>query len=272
MTSAVTLCKVKAGRIQRQDKFIAKGIFGESQMRLSEVNQIDVNIISLTDGASIYTESIDFNSSLVTNGVFKYSYKIPKDEPGAVTSLKMDFTNKNYVIKAKNIDLTGLASPLELSFTLGSYILGGDANEAIINGSRKIIPTRLMRTYKDTLIVIKTKVANSDIDLSDSFAIKGDIAAEDINDSNLVDEPVTIAWDADNFTIPAGSFEVVTGNKYKCSKIEVAEGGLVTAIIDLDKCKFKAVVKNATLTETSGDVDFGISFASFDETDQITLP
>ncbi len=272
-TITIEKCKVKAGKTQGEDMFIASGTLDDSSLDLNDVTEIDVNIISQTDSASIYSETIDFNETNdVVNGKFKYTYKIPKGEAGAITNLKIDFTNNTFVLKTKKIDLTGLASPIELDLTFDSEELYGEVNDTIINGSRKLIPTRLMRTYQDTLIVTKVKVRDSDNALSDVLCIKGDIAVEDINDSNLADEEVIITWGSDTFTIPDANFVVVKNNKYKCSKIATAEGGLVTALIDLDKCIFKVLVKNATLTETSGDVDFGISFASYDETDEATIP
>ena len=159
----------------------------------------------------------------------------------------------------------------KLDVNVGGYLLTGAADEDIINGSRKTIPTRLMRTYIDTLIVTKVKVKDSPVDGLDSMAVKGEIAVEDINDSNLADVEVIIGFGSDSFTIPAGSFVLIKDNKYKCSKIDVTDG-LVTALMDFDKCKFKVLVKNATLTTTTGTADFRVAFAAFDETDEATIP
>ena len=73
-----------------------------------------------------------------------------------------------------------MACPLRLEITMGNYTLSGDANEAIVNG-KKSIPTRLMRTYQDTLIVTKASVKNSTTPSSDSLSVKGDIAVADMN-------------------------------------------------------------------------------------------
>ena len=278
-TLAITKCKVAAGKVQGADSFDASGTFPSASIDLDDVTQIDVNIISLTDDTSIYYETLDIDASTnVSNGVLKYSYKIPKGGPGAITSLKIDTNKRTLAIKTKNIDLTGLACPLQIDLTLGYYILSGEVNETILNG-KKTIPTRLMRTYQDTLIVTKAKATDKSTPLADSFTVKGDIAVED-TDVNLVNEDVVITWsdaneiDVQTFTIPAGSFIAdKTGYVFKCSKITPDEGqGQVAAKIDLYKSLFTLTMKGVDLDTTTGDIKFGLSFADFNETGDYTLP
>ena len=269
----VAKCKVTAGKTQGQDAFDASGTLASSPLGLSSVTQIDVNIVSLTDELIVYQESVDFDYSQVVNGKYKYSYKIPKGGEGAITSLAFDFNKKTFALKAKNIDLTGLACPLRLDITLNKYFLSGEVNEAIVNG-KKSIPTRLMRTYKDMLIVSKAKAKNSTKPVSDSLSVKGEIAvAGDIADSNLAVQDVNIVWGGQTFTIPAGSLVAAkSGNSYKCSKTTISgEFGLATAKFDLDKCTFTISMKGADLDVASGDVTFGIDFTDFNETADITL-
>ena len=116
----------------------ASGTIASSPLALFSVTQIDVNIVSLADGNEvlIYPETINFNSTQVKNGKYKYTHKIPKGGEGAITSLTMDFNKKTFAIKAKNVDLTGLACPLRLEITMGNYTLSGDVNETIVNGTK----------------------------------------------------------------------------------------------------------------------------------------
>jgi len=196
----------------------------------------------------------------------------------------------------KNVDLTGLACPFELKFTMGIYELKGNAYETVVNGAKKLIPTRLMRLYDDTLVVTKAKPKHTTTPASDSLSVKGDIAVADMNldanEPNLCAEDVVITWGDANatnvqiFTIPAGSFTASKkGHTYKCSKIDVdptdeadVNDGIVTAKIDLDKCTFTVTVKevNDIYADALGDAVFGISFetpeGTFDEEDDYTLP
>jgi endoglucanase len=277
----ITKCKVTAGKTQGGDDFDASGTMASSPLGLSMVTQIDVNIVSLADGSSIYGTPGDENSipfTVSSKNKFKYTHK----QPG-ITSLTMDFNKKTFVISAKNIDLTGLACPLQLNIAIGNYTLSGDVDETIVNG-QKTIPTRLMRTYKDTLIVTKAKVKNSTSALSDSLSVSGEIAVKDINDANmdepnLVKQDVNIVWGNQTFTIPAGRFEAARkGHSYKCSKINVnpsaspdVNDGIVTATIDLDKCTFAVSIAKANINAVSGDVVFGLRFTDFNETDNLSF-
>jgi endoglucanase len=281
----ITNCKVTAGKTQGQDVFEASGTMASSPVGLYLATQIDINIVSLADGSEvlIYPETIEFNSTQVKKGKYKYTYKIPGGGEGAITSLTMDFNKKTFAIKTKNIDLTGLVCPLQLNIRIGNYALSGDVDETIVNG-QKTIPTRLMRMYKDTLIVTKAKVKNGTSVLSDSLSVSGEIAVKDINDANmdepnLVKQDVNIVWGNQTFTIPAGRFEAARkGHSYKCSKINVdpsaspdVNDGIVTATIDLDKCTFAVSIAKANINAVSGDVVFGLRFADFNETDGVNL-
>ncbi|MBN2020512.1 MAG: carboxypeptidase regulatory-like domain-containing protein [Sedimentisphaerales bacterium] len=267
----ITKCKVKAGKTQGQDSLDASGTFAESPPDFIGITSIDVNIISLTDGNEIYTESIAFDESNVVNGRFKYTYKLVRGAPGAITALTIDFTNKTFTIKSKNIDLTGLACNLQLNVTIGDYMLSGVADETIVNGANKQIPIRLMRTYEDTL---RIKSAKAKAGATDSFTVKGEIAVETVDSTDLADEVMTLTWGDQTFTIPAASFVQTSAARksYKCSKIALSEGGIANGKFDLDKCTFNITVKNAALDVTTGAVEFGISFDTFNETAGLNLP
>jgi hypothetical protein len=278
----ISKCRVKAGKVvggvQGNDAIDISGT-ANYPSDLNDIDEIDVTITSLADDAVIYEETIDFNASVANEtGKFKHSYKIPSGSEGAITSMKLDFVKGTFAIKAKNIDLTGLASPLQLDLAMGATTLTGEADEDVINNSRKTIPTRLMRTYQDTLIVTKAKVRASDVAASDSLSVKGDIAVIDVEDANLVNAGLVIYWADDSeittqtITVPAEYFvPAKSGNVYKCSKAPADEGGLVSGKFDLDKCMFNLSVKGTDLGVTTGDVKFGLTISAFDEVDDVNL-
>ncbi|MGA2071725.1 MAG: hypothetical protein ABSG97_10285, partial [Sedimentisphaerales bacterium] len=261
-----------------KDCFTASGT-GIFPTNREDINYIDVSIVS-GDGNVIYSETIDFNDHndvVLKHGKYNYSHRITRAEPnGAITSLKIGFSKnpQTFALTAKNINLTGLACPVKLNFGMGDNLLWGEANEVVVNG-RKLIPTRLMRMYDDTLIVEKAKVKNSTKSLGDSLSVSGDIAVADfndvnVNDPNLVIDDVNIIWGDQTYNIPAGSFKAAKrGHSFKCSKIVADDSkgseGLVGAALNLDKCTFTITVKNTDLNDVndvSGIVPFGINFAT----------
>jgi hypothetical protein len=277
-----------------KDSFTASGTI-IPPADLNDIDTVVVEITSITDSYVVHTETLtDFNSAVV-NSKHKYTHsaKLIKGREGAIASLTLDFAKGKFAITAKNIDLTGLTCPLELKITLGSNELKGRATEAVVNGT-KTIPTRLMRAYKDTLIVTpgKTKVKSSAKASSDSLSVSGEIAVEDINttDPNLYALPVVITWidsnDINNvqtFTIPANSFKIPkTGHSYKLNSnitptvAPVAEpNAKISGTIDLDKCTFALSITKADINAVSGLTQFGISFdtphGEFDEAADVNL-
>jgi hypothetical protein len=270
----VTRCKVTSGERRWQDAFSISGNIAFSQvLDFNNVYEIDVNVISLTDGASVYRETVYSN---VTKGRFKYTYKIPSIAGGAITSLVVDSGKKIFSIKAKKVGLKGLTCPLRLELTLvgpvtGEYILSGDAYESIVNGCNTI-PVSLMRQYRNTLIVKHTKYRHSSL-FGDSLLVKGEIAVENISYSNLVAQDVEIIWGEQFYVIPSGSLIAAkTGHSYKCSKISSTwYDGLITAMINLDKCKFTLKITRAAIDANSGIVPFGIDFTGFNETVYVNI-
>ncbi len=261
------------------DSFDASATFTVPPSDFAGVNKMGVEIISLTDGKTIYSENCDLSWDLQNNR-FIWSYKIPKGGAGRITLLIIDFRNKTVVIQASKINLTGLGCPLRLKITLGDFVFSGDADETIVNG-KDPIPLSLMGAYKNTLAVSKISVRNSTKPLKDSFSAKGSITVGDINGSNLANSALVITWADGNgasvqtFTIPAHSFKAPKKkHSYKCTNIRATEagGGKVSANINMDKCTFTLSVKNTTLSPTSGDVRFGLAFATFDETADYRVP
>ncbi|MGA2071727.1 MAG: glycoside hydrolase family 5 protein [Sedimentisphaerales bacterium] len=274
----ITKCKVTAGKTQGQDSddisnikdaFDASGTFASSPVILSSVTQIDVNIVS-ADGNIIYSESVDYNTSLIANGKYGFTHKLTKGQAGYINSLKIDFNKKTFAVKAQNINLTGLACSLRLDLAFGNYIMSGEANEAVVNGKKTLIPTRLMRLYKDTLVVNKAKAKhNSGKVFSDTLSVTGDIAVID-TDVNLCNYDVNFVWGNQLFNVAPGKFKASkTGHLYKCTKdANDANGdpGVVTAQVDIDKATFTLSVNKANgLDASSASIPFGISFADFNE-------
>ena len=295
----VTKCTITAGKTQAwndtdygnmADGFTASGTV-VLPADVNDINTVVVAITSTTDDYLVYPETLSDFDATVVNSKHKYTHagKLIKGQKGKITSLTLDFRKGTFAIAAKNIDLTGLASPIEFKFTLGSNELKGRATETVINGS-KTIPTRLMRMYKDTLIVTpgKTKVKSSATASSDSLSVTGEIAVEDINTTqpNLHNIPVVITWgdkndanDVQTFTIPINSFKIpTTGHLFKCSNIEpnvtpVAEpNAKVSGTIDLDKGIFALSITKADINNLSGEAKFGIAFGDFNEVADVTLP
>jgi hypothetical protein len=275
----ISKCSVTAGKTQARDvndyndmkdTFAASGTI-IPPTDINGINTVTATITSVTEDYVVYTEDLnDFNSTVV-NSKHKYTHtgKLIKGKMGKITSLTLDFRKGTFAITGKNLNLTGLACPLELKFAMGSYELKGHAGETIVNGTKTLIPTRLMRLYKDTLVVNKAKAKHNIKGFSDTLSVTGDIAVIDTN-VNLCNYDVNFVWGNQLFNVAPGKFKASkTGHLYKCAKdVNDANGApeVVTAQVDIDKATFTLSVSKANaINSTSNPIRFGISFADFNE-------
>jgi hypothetical protein len=285
----ITKCQVKAGKTQGadagdidniKDSFKLAGT-ADFPIDANQITQLDINIISVADDNEIiYNQSItDINAYLNAAGnKFSYTHKITKGTAGEIYRLKLDFVNSKFLIYAKKVDLTGLSGNVKLELVMPEIgaVIYGEANETIVNG-RKRIPTRLMRMYNDTLIVTKAKATHRTTASSDSLSVKGEIAVEDINNTdmnepNLVARDVNFIWGDQTFTLREDDFVAYkTGHRYKAKKLQSdANDGVITAKFDLDKCKFTLSVKevnNIYALPDHPDVNFSINYGIGDDND-----
>ena len=262
-------CTVNAGKIQGFDSISCSGAFGVNAAMLDAADNITVQIYSGIDDYTVYNQTITMESlSHSRNNIYSYKHKVRSGQPGAITSLKFDAGKNTFSMQTKNTNLTGLGCPLYLLIDLGTYAAMGVADENAVNG-KNLIPTRLMRTYKDTLVVNKAKARhNSKKPYSDTLSVTGDIAVID-TDVNLCNEDVNFIWGEQVFRVPHGEFTAPKGHLYKCSKVVAdanGDPGLVTAQVDIDKATFTVSVSGASAIDAaSASIPFGISFADFNE-------
>ncbi len=169
------------------------------------------------------------------------------------------------MVNAKDVDLTGLNSPVPVEMVIGDFYLQGEAEI----GAEERVP--FMNAYADTLQVTKAKVKAGQKANSDTLTVEGRLAVEDTS-VDLSGEEVVIGWAGQTFTLPMGSFGGKGAGKYVCKKAEATEGGAVSAVIDWGYSTFKIVVKGAAIGVQSGAAEYSLAFGSFGETAGITLP
>ncbi len=175
------------------------------------------------------------------------------------------FADNSVVIKADQIDLTGLTNPIPIEIQSDNILVWGEAE---ISESEQVA---FMNAYADTLQVTKAKVKAGQKANSDTLTVEGKLAAADTS-VDLSGEEVVIGWAGQTFTLPAGSFGGKGAGKYVCKKAAATEGGVVSAVIDWNQSAFKMVVTDAAIRVQSGAAEFGLAFGSFEETAGIMLP
>ena len=273
-------CAVKAGKSKKdealrgevgfipRDSIRVSGIIDVNAAEMDSADEIYVDIWSDSDDYLVYSDSVTFYPDNIKGDKYSYRHMVKRGEPGTITSFKLNLDKGKFSLKAKNIDLTGLGSPLSVEIEMGDYYGAGEADEEIVNGPRKSIPIRLMSGYADTLTVDKCAVGPNTTNTT-SLLVKGGIALEDEPDT-IGDVVVTLG--SQTFTIPGDKFYEARNGAEVCKKAEVLEGGICSAKFDPVKCSFIITIKNTTIESKSGKVDFSISaYGSFKETVEVDL-
>ncbi|MFC1783499.1 LamG-like jellyroll fold domain-containing protein, partial [Planctomycetota bacterium] len=199
---------VKAGKIVGQDTIKLSGNFYPPLDKIVSAENIKIKIGSFDLYHTVYTESLDFDPHDIKKGRYAYKHKIPKGVPGAITSFNFNLNKNTFALEARKINLSGLQSPLFLDIEFGDhdYVVLAELDEETINGPRRLIPMRLMRSFADSLRVDKAIVRiNKGID-NDSLTVRGALAAKDPS-VNLEQKIVTIKWADQTFLIPAHEFK-----------------------------------------------------------------
>ena len=110
-----------------------------------------------------------------------------------------------------------------------------------------------MNGYADALRVDKIKAKEGKKASTDSLSVKGAFALKDDPGDITV---MTLNLDGQTFTLPGDKF-TYKGSAAMCKKVDTGSG-LISAKFDKVKCSFSIKMKKASLTSTSGKVDFGI--------------
>ena len=87
------------------------------------------------------------------------------------------------------------------------------------------------------------------------------------NAPDLTMEDLVVGWGPRTFSIPADSFHKTskTKPKYKCKKIEPAQGGVIDAYFDFKKGKFWIKIRKTKFDTSTDTAAFNIAMSGFSE-------
>jgi hypothetical protein len=260
----VTKCTVTAGSKDNSDAISFSGLMDANEADFHDANEIQVSVNS-NDMVNPLIQTFPINDKAFKNGKYNYA----RTENASKRLFKYDTKNGKFTFMIKNVDLSGLGCPLTIEIEIGDYTDAAEVNEAIVNGSKKPIPIKLMMGVKDSLRVDKCKVRSGKNPFSDSLSVKGAITLKNTS-CNLTGEAVTLTFGSQTITIPANSFtKKGDANKCLCKNVNIYQSGTVIAVVnatfDFDKCSFIITVKKAMIESISGTVNCEINFCEFDE-------
>jgi hypothetical protein len=253
----------KDGKKAGGDRISFVGAIDVTAAEIASADRIYIKIWSLTDDYLVYSGYINFNPSDVKKN--KYIYK---DKSGSITSFQLNLKKQNLKFTVRNVDLTGLSTPLFIDIEIGDYIGLIEIDKEMF---KKALPLNFMMGHADTLRVDKLRLKPGRQGKGDALQVRGAITLANPPSMHLNDQEVILTWGSQTFIIPAGSFLTLKTGQWQCKKIPVNDGGIISANFNLNKCFFCIKLSGANINPKSGTVDFGIAFDGFDETVEATV-
>ncbi len=270
----ITKAIVKAGkdRSHPSDSIIITGKLPTCPAEFDTTQDVTLRVSSqggvLSDISSTFALTGNpFVKLSASKGLFRKLRYIKKSSNGIVIAT-IDLNKKTFALAAKKINLTGLKDSLTVDISFGDYQATGTADQTIING-KKGIPLILLQGQTDALSIQKAKVNKK----GNALNITGAIALQNPN-VDLTTIPVTLSWDQQDFTLPAGSFTNKKNNKkYITKSIKLKnDGPIIKAMIDIGKGTYKINIKESSNLTNTGSPVWRIRFDSFDQSATIPLP
>jgi len=261
---------VTASSKVNSDKISLSGLMSATYSNITGGATVIKATIGSDDIVTPFVVTFPINGRTFNYRTGRYSYS---GTDGSVKkSFMYDLKTRKFSFTANNIDLSGLGCPVTVEIEVASYTGIAEVNEAIINGPRVPIPMLLMMGVKDVLRVDKCQIKQSNDPNKDLLSVKGAFAVDDL-DVNTVSEDLVITLGAQHFTIPKDKLKAGNG-KFTFSNAKVTEvgGGTATGEFNFNLCSFTLTIKNTNIPAISGTVDFGVTFAGYNQVEQVKLP
>ncbi len=259
----VAKCTVAAGVSAGYDSISASGL-----MHAKSCNFVGAGIIRVTidsDGIKPHAFRFTVNAATWKNGKFKSSIT---GRNGITESLfTFDSRSLKFTFAAKNADLSGLYSPLNIRVDIGNYGSQAQLDETIINGASNPIPINLAMGVKNSLRVDSVQVKQDNP--YNQLIINGGFSVENPN-VDMSNSDFFITLGPRTFMIPAYNFKLSQG-AYSCSNVKLFDGGDIFAVFDFNKGAFTLTLTHPSVQNYAGLVNFAINFADFSEAADIVV-
>ena len=219
-----------------------------------------------------FEEAIEGSDFKQSNNDMVFTFKGVSNGGGKLF-MQINFKKSSFELRADKVNLTGLEEPVYVEMVVGNFFIAGQASIR----KDKPLPMAFRQGMSNSLRVDHFRHVSDDksgFSQSRLLKLKGAIATEVIP-NGLEGEEITVIWENDTFTIPAGDPNTPAlvrkgqGQKYVYrSKTE----SIRRAVIDLDRHEFEFTIRSSGLAEPTGTgQDFSVQFDvtnddPFDET------
>ena len=275
-------CTVRAGRVRGKDSFMISGGLDWSLANLNDSSNVNITILNreglIIDSATfpIFTGASGNEKYTYRNG--NYTYSGSKNNSKLSFKFSEDKGTFHYVIR--NASLAGLNQPFDVEIETDQLLAMGKADELVINGPKKTMPIQFLNGYQNYLAInsYKMKIGHKN-QYDDTLILSGYIATENFVDLTIM--PIEFVWENYTVSLPANNFVQKTGKQiFKYSKGRGQNSEISMALFDLEKSKFKLLIKGAdfngnsdflTSVGNNNTISTTLRFIDFDETINATI-
>lgn len=288
--------KDRTGKIG--DSFEVKGMLNSANFEIySDIHELDNEInfsITHNDGENIYgfNSSSDYwdrsgvefskDKSVITYKKPVYISQKKYDWAAWITYIQIDLNKSTFVIRGENMDLSGLVAPMTITLKCGQFCesavvaqteqqyIDGDVEVPMICNVINIkddLPIEICESVYDALRVSRHKLKLGRKPGTDSLMVEGEFTMADTT-IDMAEEDITMNFGSYSLTLEAENLRRLSGKRklfrYKTPK--GSENAIAAATFDLDKHRYKIVIKKADIGGQAAPVTFSLSFADFDQT------
>jgi hypothetical protein len=248
VAEAITKFTVKAGRTEGADSAQFAGLLNATTSDLETAGEIVVGLESADMDELEFVFPIDADT--YKSDRFNCTIKGETSQ----RAFKFDPKNGKMMFSAKNVDLTGLACPIEVTVTIGDHITEIYIDEDIVNGTRQPCPPQFLMGIRDWMMVDQAQVRLGKKPGTDTLSVKGFFTIGGQYDKA---NPLMTSLGQQTFTVSGDQF-ACKGTSESCNKGVCEQGPQIKAKFDFAKCSFQIQVKNAVIQDC-GEVDFGLN-------------
>jgi len=261
----ITKCTVKDG--DTGGSIYISGLMAATDEDFASTDALEVHFCGILSDYFLPNRVSYFPITLDTyrNNTFKLTTRDSKSH------LMYNLKTHKFNFSSKDIDLSGLCSPIAMTIIIGTFASDAQVDEKIINGPKRPIPMSLMMGVANSLRVDKSKfTCDKKTGNIIRVAISGGFSVGRVDLADLVAYPLYATVGSQTFTMPAGVFKN-SKSKFTCSKVLLPDGEIAAATFDFNKCVFKLTIKNTEITD-SGDAKLNVAFKGFSENADVFLP
>lgn len=191
----------------------------------------------------------------------KYTYK---GSSGHITALTLDLAHATFSITARNVNLEGLTNPIHIEVVIGGYLGATDYEHPALS-------LLFLKGIDDALDISHLSVGFNRDYTAATIRVTAALAAADL-DVDLTETELTISFNGQDITLPAGSFVASRSpRKFTYKSPSGTQTNVLSVVLDLQKATLVLTITKCPLTFESGEMIVGLEFGDFAETDSWPL-